>query len=287
LEYPVRAAENNLWGQVAGDIQDRRPVVMATVVRDSGSVPRRSGAKMLIYPDRTTRGSIGGGIFELLVIRDALAALEGGASVTRSYSFNPKGADDDAFGAVCGGRAEVFLEVVMPADRLLIVGGGHCGRALARAASMMDFSIVVADDREEFARDQDYPFANVEAVLHLPNDYEGLPAPDEHTYVALVSKGFLTDAAALRRVIRSPAAYLGMIGSKKKREAVYQKLIAEGIEEAELAKVHSPIGLEIGAETPEEIAISILAQVIQHRAARRTAGRDKIDVADQPQMIES
>jgi xanthine dehydrogenase accessory factor len=259
---------SNAFAEVAAELKARRPVVVATVVRESGSVPRRTGAKMIVHPDRSTRGSIGGGLFELIVIRDAIAAMNGGASVTRSYSFNPKLTDDDAFGAVCGGRADVFLEVIMPPDRLLIVGGGHCGRALAKIASAMDFSIVVADDREEYANPEDFQFANVEQVLHLSAEFEGLPEPDERTYVALVSKGFTTDASALRRVIDSPAAYIGMIGSRKKRDAVYDGLRGEGITDAALARVKNPIGLDIGAETPEEIAISILAEIIAVRAGR-------------------
>ena len=261
----------NPWDEIAGSLKARQPVVVATIVRDSGSVPRRSGAKMLIYADRRTAGSIGGGLFELIIIRDALAALNSGTSVTRNYSFNPKLTSDDAFGAVCGGRAEVFLEVVMPPDRLLIVGGGHCGRAVARAASLLDFSIVVADDREEYAQSDDFQFPGVEAVMHLPPDFAGLPVADERTYVVLVSKGYTTDGAALRRVIDTRAAYIGMIGSQKKRQTVYDELRSEGITEQQIARVHGPIGLDIGAETPEEIAISILAQVIQVRAQRRSA----------------
>ncbi|HZZ41799.1 MAG TPA: XdhC/CoxI family protein [Tepidisphaeraceae bacterium] len=258
---------------IATELAARRSVVLATIVRDSGSVPRRTGTKMLIFPDGTPRGTVGGGIFELLVIRDGMAALKRGRSITHTYSFNPKGVDVDAFGAVCGGKADVFLEVLMPADRLMIVGGGHCGRALARAASLLDFSLVVADDRAEFARAEDFAYANVESVLHLPGDFAGLPEADERTYVLLVSKGFLTDEAALRRVIGSPAAYIGMIGSLRKRQAVYEKLKADGITDEQLARVHAPIGLEIGAESPEEIAISILAEVIKTRSAhKRRAG---------------
>lgn len=264
-------APDNLFDHVAAELKARRPLVVATIVRDAGSVPRRSGAKMAIHPDRSTVGSIGGGLFELIVIRDALAALNAGTSVTRSYSFNPKFTADDAFGAVCGGRAEVYLEVVMPPDRLLIVGGGHCGRALAKLAATMDFSIVVADDREEYANPDDFPFPNVQRVLHLSPEFDGLPDPDAQTYVALVSKGFMTDASALKRVVHSPAAYIGMIGSRKKRDAVYDDLRKQGIPDTALARVKNPIGLEIGAETPEEIAVSILAEIIAVRAARRAA----------------
>jgi len=267
----MQHAPLNLWDDVARELRARRGVVVATVVRDSGSVPRRTGAKMMVYGDGRTRGTVGGGIFEVLVVRDALACLQSGRSGTRSYTFSPKGTAKDAFGAVCGGRVELFLEAVMPPDRLLIVGGGHCGKALAQAASLLNFSIVVADDREEYAKSEEYPFTGVEAVLHLPADFEGLPAPDPQSYVVLVSKGFLTDEAALRRVIDSPAAYIGMIGSVNKRETVFDKLRADGITEEQLARVHAPIGLEIGADTPQEIAVSILAQIIQERA-KRAAG---------------
>lgn len=284
----------DLWREIAGEIAARRALVAATVVRNSGSVPRRVGAKMLVYADGRTRGTVGGGLFEALIVRDALEALANAQSTTRAYSFNPveperacssvadsdaannsdaprkaKRAGVEAFGAVCGGQAEVFLEVIMPDDRLLIVGGGHCGRALARAAALLDFSVVVADDRAEFARVEDFPFANVESVLHLPDNFAGLPDVDERTFVVLVSKGFVTDEAALRRVLDSHAAYIGMIGSKRKREVVFDRLRADGIASEKLACVHAPIGLEIGAETPEEIAVSILAEIIAVRARRR------------------
>ncbi|HLK60500.1 MAG TPA: XdhC/CoxI family protein [Chthonomonadaceae bacterium] len=260
--------ETALWQYIAAEVMARRPLVAATVVRDSGSVPRRTGAKMLIYPDGRTVSSVGGGLFEALIVRDALAALACRQSVTRTYSFNPEGAGPQAFGAICGGRADVFLEVIMPPDRLLIVGGGHCGRALAQAASLVGFRLVIADDRAEYARPEDFSLPNVESVLHLPPDFNGLPVPDEQTYVVLVSKGFVTDEAALRRVLNTPASYIGMIGSRRKRDVVYANLRADGVTEEALARVHAPIGLEIGAETPEEIAISILAEIIQVRAQK-------------------
>ncbi|HLJ56582.1 MAG TPA: XdhC family protein, partial [Chthonomonadaceae bacterium] len=205
-------------------------------------------------------------------VKDALNALSAGRSETKSYSFNPKGAGPTAFGAICGGRAEIFLEVIVPNDRLLIVGGGHCGRALAKMAAGLDFSIVVADDRPEFARPELFPYDAVETVLHLPPDYCGLPEPDSRTYVALVSKGFVTDEAALRRVLPSAAAYIGMIGSRRKRDVVFDALRADGVKDEELARVHAPIGIEIGAESPEEIAVSILAEIIAVRARNRQSG---------------
>lgn len=262
--------EPTLWQEIVLAEKQRQAIIAATVVKTSGSVPRRAGAKMLVWADGSIKGSVGGGLFEALVIRDALDALRQGKCRTVGYSFNPEGTSPLAFGAVCGGKAEVFLEVLLPKERLLIVGGGHCGQALAKFASLLDFSLVIAEDRAEFANPSLYPFANVEQVLHLPPDYEGLPTPDAQTYVALVTKGFVTDEAALRRVLASPAPYIGMIGSVRKREVVYTNLRDSGFTPEELARVHAPIGIEIGAETPEEIAISILAEVIQVRAKQRS-----------------
>jgi xanthine dehydrogenase accessory factor len=261
----------DIWQEITSALDRRQPVIVATVVRSSGSVPRRTGAKMLVYPDGAICGSVGGGLFEALVVKDALQALDSGRGITKTYSFNPEGSGPQAFGAVCGGKAEIFLEVVLPPDRLLIVGGGHCGRALAKVASLLDFSIVVADDRADFARRELFPFDGVDSVLHLPPDYAGLPEPDNRTYVALVSKGFVTDEAALRRVLSSPAPYIGMIGSCRKRDVVFDRLRASGVSDALLDRVHAPIGLEIGAETPEEIAVSILAEIVALRARRQAA----------------
>jgi xanthine dehydrogenase accessory factor len=166
---------------------------------------------------------------------------------------------------------------------LLIVGGGHCGRALAEAASLLGYEIVVADDRAEFARAEDFAYPGVAQVLQVGSDFGGLPAADDQTYVVVVSKGFASDEAALRRVIGSPAAYIGMIGSRGKRDYVFERLRAEGISDELLARVHVPIGLEIGAETPAEIAVSILAEIVQVRA-RRQAGR-KQDGASGAQAV--
>ena len=272
---PITKETHNLIEVIAAELSARRPCVTATVVRETGSVPRRTGAKMVVFQDGRSVGSVGGGLFESLVVTHALDALRAQRSLTRTYSFNPKGASPQAFGAICGGRADVFLEVTMPPDRLLIVGGGHCGQALAKAASLLDFSIIIADDREEFARADKYDLPGIERVLHLPLDYCGLPIPDESTYVALVTKGFVTDEAALRRVIDSPAAYIGMIGSKRKRDEVFNNLRNDGFAEEKLNAIHSPIGLNIGSESPEEIAISILAEIIQVRATRRKLSADK------------
>lgn len=275
----------SLWSQTQTELQARRAIVVATIVRDSGSVPRRVGTKMLIFADGKTSGTIGGGAFEDVVRCDALASLIDRQGVTHAYIFRPETDAESAldapreartFGAICGGRVEVFLEVLMPRERLIICGGGHCGRALAQAASLLDWDIVVCDDRDEFARSESWGYPNITQVVHLSSDAREVPDVDESTFIALVGKGAGIDEAVLRRVLDSPAAYIGMIGSLRKRETVFANLRRDGISQELLTRVQAPIGLDIGAETPAEIAISILAQIIAIRAGKATP-------AEQPQ----
>jgi xanthine dehydrogenase accessory factor len=204
-----------------------------------------------------------------LVVRDALVALKSVRNETRTYSFNPSGTDSYSFGAVCGGQVEVFLEVFKVPDKLIIVGAGHCGRALAQIASHLDLSITIIDDRIEYLRPEEFELPNVKSTLHLSSDFTGFPIIDSQTYIVLVSRGFDTDQAALRHVLKSPARYIGMIGSRRKRKLIFSNLKDEGFSDEELNRVHSPVGLEIGAETPEEIAISILAEIIKIRSNNR------------------
>ena len=241
-------------------------IVACLVVRAQGSVPRKAGARMAVLPDGGTRGTVGGGLFESLVRADALAALAAGQSVVKKYDFRETGTTPEAFGAVCGGWAELFLEVVVVPDHLLIVGGGHCGRALAGAAALLGgFEVTLTDDRPEFADDGEGP-AGVSVVRAAP-DFGDLPARvHARTFVVLVSRGAGTDEQALRQVLGTDPAYIGMMGSRRKARTVLDRLRADGVPAERLARVHAPIGLSIGAETPAEIAVSILAQIIAVRA---------------------
>jgi xanthine dehydrogenase accessory factor len=238
---------------------------MATVVSAVGSTPRETTARMLILPDGTTTGTIGGGKFESLVVLDARKLLEGhGLPFTREYAFTPTG--ENAFGAVCGGTATVLLEIVERAPRLLVVGAGHCGRALARAATFSGYEVTVADERAGQLDPAAFPAGAT--LVCVKADYSDLPLPGPDDFVALVSRAHVTDGLAFRRLRQTPVAYLGMIGSKAKRKALFDELRAEGFAEDELNRAKNPIGLDIGAESPEEIAIAIVAELI---ATRRRA----------------
>jgi xanthine dehydrogenase accessory factor len=241
---------------------------LATVVTATGSTPREATARMLVLPDGSTKGTIGGGKFESLVVADARKLLDDhGLPFTRRYDFVPEG--PNAFGAVCGGTATVLLEVLERSPRLLVVGAGHCGRALARAAAFSGYEVIVADEREEQLDPAAFPPGA--RLVHVKDDYSDLPLPDPKDFVAIVSRGHVTDGLAFRRLRHAPVAYLGLIGSKAKRKVLFDELREEGFTEDELNRAKIPIGLDIGAESPEEIAIAIVAELIATRRSGRKA----------------
>lgn len=241
----------NRYGQLA----------VATIVRAEGSTPRTAGAKMLIFPDGTFQYTVGGGLFESIVIQDALGVMNTRETLLKKYSFNQEG--KYAIGAVCGGTVEVMIEMITASPNLYIIGGGHVGQALARLASQLDFNITLIDDREDYARTL-FPHERIR-VIHTPPDYSAIPELTENSFICLVSKGYVSDEAALRQIIRKPVRYIGMIGSRKKIHTVYENMQKDGFETGLFEKIHAPIGLDIHSETPEEIAVSILAEIIKFK----------------------
>lgn len=242
-----------------------RRAVLATIVRSSGSTPRTVGAKMLVRRDGTTVGTIGGGAFEALVGQDALDLLGrlDAQPFVKRYTFTDQG--EDALGMACGGTAEVLLDPTGPGERLVIFGAGHVGLALAKLASGVGFEPEIVDDRAqacEAAREM-----GVGRVYHCDAGYEqSVPAVDPSCYVAVVTRCHETDHAVLRRVIHHPARFLGLIGSRRKKTILFQRLREEdGASEAELEAVHCPIGVPLCGDSPEEIAVSIIAQLLQER----------------------
>lgn len=251
---------------IAPLVRQHGRIVVCLIVRAQGSIPRQAGARMAVLPDGTTVGTIGGGLFESQVAAAAAEARQAGQSVLKKYDFREIGTSPDAFGAICGGQAEVFLEVLGRPDEILVVGGGHCGQALAHAAALVgSFQVVLLEDRPDFSDSAGLPGSVT--VVPVDEQYAALAARvGPSSYVALVSRGAATDEAALRAVIGLDAPYLGMMGSRRKARLVLENLRRDGVDPARLARVHTPIGLEIGAETPAEIAISILSQIIAVRA---------------------
>jgi len=245
-----------------------RRAALATIVRATGSTPRTVGARMLVRADRSTSGTIGGGAFEAMVAADACELLAGERPepTVKRYAFTEEG--KDALGMACGGSAEVLIEVAGAGPRLLVFGAGHVGLALARLAATVGFTCEIVDDRPE-AIEAARAAGCGHPVLCAPDFATGVPPIDEACFVAVVTRCHRTDRAALSGVLRGPARYVGLIGSRRKRTVIFEQLQSEdGIPLSALERVRCPIGLPLGGDTPEEIAVSIVAELLQvrHRA---------------------
>jgi xanthine dehydrogenase accessory factor len=255
-----------IYKEIAEQLESGRPFILATLIKTSGSVPRDVGAKMLVFPDGTISGTIGGGKFEKMVIDDGLALFAGDSSyLLKSYLLEEKG--PDAIGMFCGGKADVFFERFSRPDTLYIFGGGHVGRDVAKIAGGLNFKIVVVDDRPDILAQYQKP---IETILTDTDFNLNFPQVDKNSYVVIVTHGHKCDQAVLGRVINQDCAYIGMIGSKNKIAKTFKALEESGVERGKLDHVHSPIGLNIGAEGPFEIAVAIAAEIIAVKRKVRT-----------------
>ncbi|WP_455392214.1 XdhC family protein [[Eubacterium] cellulosolvens] len=243
-------------------IKTHSKLAIATVTQSKGSTPREVGAKMAILPDGKIHGTIGGGKLELLVMEDAKQVLTTGESVMKQYSLLEE--DKGGIGSACGGEATVFIEIITRGERLLVLGGGHIGLALYKMALEAGFSVAVIDERTEFASPARFPEA--ETLLNCPvDDPKVKELVDKDTYIVVITHEHKQDKLAVQSLIGLDYKYMGMIGSSRKVKQVLSELEAEGVSKKMLKKLYTPIGLDIHAETPEEIAVSILAELIQVR----------------------
>jgi len=235
--------------------------VLCTIISSRGSTPRRTGSKMLVYPDGSFIGTVGGGEVESRVIREALTTLENGSPKLLSYDMvDPKQGDP----GVCGGQLEVYVEPILPSPTVVVIGGGHVGKAVAHLARWLNFRVVVSDDRVEFCT----PEANPDADAFYPVKMSELPRElkiTPQTYLILTTRGVTVDIEGMPALLNTPAGYIGVIGSKRRWTMTRKALLEAGISEEKVQRVVSPIGLELNAETPEEIAVSIMAEIIMLR----------------------
>jgi xanthine dehydrogenase accessory factor len=243
---------------VLATIRSGEPGCLLTLIEVRGSTPRETGAKMLLHADGSTVGTIGGGPMEAAALKDARQALVDGTSRMSYYSLLGESSTDLG---VCGGDARVFLEVLHPRPTLLIAGAGHVGQPLAQFGQQLGFRIVVADDRAEFASADRFPGAD-QLIVGPFAELGQRTKPGPQTYVVIATRGHEFDEIVLQQVIDSPAAYIGMIGSRRKVQSVFERLLAAGVDKGRLARVFAPIGLRTGGQTPAEIAVSILAEII-------------------------
>ena len=276
-----------LLGSLGRRVAHGERVALCQIVRTEGSTPGRLGWKMIIRGDGSHSGNLGGGAFEALVQADARAKLAEAAPVAevKRYYLTESAVKGEPTGMVCGGMAEVLLEVLMPNPLLVICGGGLVGQALAANAAICDFDLLLADDRPEFRRPELFPegcrFAEVD------RDY-GQPflAGEEsrELLVTVVTRCWETDLAALSSVLRQAPPhlrYLGLLGSQRKVERVREELESRGAPLAD-APFFGPVGVPIGADSPAEIAVSILAEIIGLRSGKREAARPTAAAAPLP-----
>ena len=238
-----------------------RAVVLATVIHTQGSVPRREGSKMLIFPEGSTEGTIGGGEMESQVISEALAALEGNQVKTLHYDFRDPSEGDVG---VCGGEMDVYIEPLPARSKVIVVGAGHVGRSIAHLASWLGFQVHAVDDRSGFATQDSIPDAGKHHHCAIEDIPTRIPI-DENTYIILTTRNAEIDIQGLPALLATPAAYIGVIGSRRRWETTAKALKDSGIQSEQIERVVSPMGLEIQAETPEEIAVSIMAQIIMRQ----------------------
>jgi xanthine dehydrogenase accessory factor len=237
---------------------------LATIVHTNGSIPSYESSRMLVREDGTIAGTVGGGCVEAEVWAAAKEVIA--SELPRKMTFNLNHEAGYDAGLICGGTLEIFVEPLLPQPMLYLFGGGHVSMAVARVANLAGFAIGVVDDRETFANAERFPMA---AEIHTTfQDAIQRIRPNASTYIVIVTRGHKDDMRVLAWAVGTDARYIGMIGSKRKVLSVYKALETEGVAAEKFERVHAPVGLEIGALTPEEIAVSITAELI---AVRRNA----------------
>ena len=249
------------YRQIADAEEKNMPVVVCTVISTRGSTPRHEGSKMLVYEDGHIDGSVGGGEVENRVIKEAKDALQDGRPRVLSYNMVDPSRGDPG---VCGGTVDVYVEPVLPKPEVIIIGGGHVGQAVAHLAHWLGFKVVVSDDRPEYCTPEANPDAD-ELVLSPMADLPKNKKITHQSYLVLTTRGMVVDVPGLPPLLDTQAAFIGLIGSRRRWTQTRKSLLEAGIPEDKLNRVRSPIGLELNAETPEEIAVSIMAEIIMLR----------------------
>ena len=235
---------------------------LATVVKWLGSTSRRDTAKMLVLEDGSTMGSVGGSSTEAEVVEEARRVLETEKASLKKFTLTQEEEAKD--GLICGGTVEVFVEPILPDPSLLLMGGGHLAQAIAEVAQRVGFKVSVVDDRASFANRERFP--EVEETIVAPFE-ESLEAVDVtgNSFILIVTRGHGYDQVVLEKAIHTPARYLGLVGSRRKIRIILKNLLNQGIPPQAFSRLYAPVGIDIGSETPEQIAVSVVAELIALR----------------------
>ncbi len=235
---------------------------LATIILRKGSTPRKDPAKMLVCENGQRTGTIGGGCTESDVCREAVSVIRSGKPQVLRFDLTSD--DTEEGGLICGGSMEVYVEPILPDPTLVIFGAGHVGRCTADIAKIIGFRVVVVDDRIKYANHERFPQADALYVDAWEENFKRLQV-NESTFLLIVTRGHQFDLACLRYALQTPARYIGLMGSRRKIKLFYDTLAKEGVPESQFGRVCAPVGIDIGSETPEEIAVSIAAQLIAAR----------------------
>ena len=252
----------DIYEQIVQLRREGRRGAVATIVNVRGSIPSFRTAKMLVRDDGSIVGTIGGGCVEADVWQAAREVMESEKPRTLTFDLNQDPKYDT--GLVCGGTLEVFVEPVLPPALLYVFGAGHVAVNLCQVAASAGFDLIVTDDRTSYATKERFPAAREVHALEFDEAIQKLE-PNETSYIVIVTRGHRDDMRILRWAVNANTRYLGMIGSQRKTISIYKELEKEGIPAEKFANVHAPVGLEIGAVTPEEIAVAIVAEMIAVR----------------------
>lgn len=250
--------EYKILDEVSNEIKENKKVALVTITKVQGSSPRKEGSMMGVKEEGTIFGTIGGGKLELVATKWAEKCMLNGKDETFHFKLND---EEGSLHMQCGGEVEVFIKIFSPPHKLLIVGGGHIALKLYELSKILGFYSVIFEDREEFCNKERFPEADelkVGDIEKLLYEY----SINDNCYVVIVTRGHKHDEIALRAVIKSDAKYIGMIGSKNKTRYVRDNLIKADISNDLIDKVYAPIGISLGGETPEEIAFSIMSEIL-------------------------
>lgn len=253
---------SDFYEEIMKIVSEGNNAAVVTVIGTKGSTPREMGAKMLIREDGKIWGTVGGGCMEAEVWQEAMKAIR--EEKPRTVHFDMTGKEAEESGMICGGVMDLYIEPIVPTPRVFIFGGGHISQFVSRISAMVGFQVAVVDDRPQFANKDRFPEAQEVIAEEFPLALPKLKM-NKSIYVVIVTRGHAYDQDVLEWAVGTDARYIGMIGSRKKIQTVYKNLEEKGIPREKFQRVHAPIGLNIGGVTPEEIAVSIVAEMIEER----------------------
>ncbi len=242
--------------------KEGRNAALCMVIEAKGSTPRHPGSKMIVFPDGKIDGTVGGGETERRVIQEALLSIVDGKTRIIHYNLSDPANGDTG---VCGGNITIYIEPITRASDLYIIGAGHVGKAVAHLAKWLGFRVVVVDDRSDLCSKENIPDADQFFIGPASTFVQEYPITND-TSIVLTTRGTDIDLEFIPILLQTSTGYVGVIGSKRRWLFTKKALLSSGISEDKLNTIHSPIGLDIGAETPEEIAVSIMAEIIRYRS---------------------